>query len=79
MNPFATNKNKYLDNYASSLPAGASQSLTTPTYAQGNQALTRVPPKKPQTELERLIVEREELVGTGCYTDEDPLIQEMDR
>ena len=35
--------------------------------------------KAPQTELDRLIVEREELVGSGCYTQEDPLIMEMDR
>lgn len=31
------------------------------------------------TELERLLKEREDLVRTGCYTTDDPLIQELDR
>ena len=35
--------------------------------------------KGPKAELERLRQERAELVATGCYTDDDPLIQEMDR
>ena len=48
MNPFATNKNKYLDNYVSSLPAGDNQSASMPRYAQGgNQSLQKVAPKKP--------------------------------
>jgi hypothetical protein len=30
-------------------------------------------------ELERLIREREDLMRTGCYTQDDPLIQELER
>jgi hypothetical protein len=30
-------------------------------------------------ELERLNRERQELLNTGCYTPDDPLIQELDR
>jgi len=33
INPFKT-KNRYIDNYASGLPAGANQSLGTPHYQQ---------------------------------------------
>ena len=89
VNPFATTKNKYLDNFASSLPAGANQALNTPSYTIGAKAkiakqgagpgksLPTVPPKGLRTELDRLQNERRELVETGCYTDADPLIQEM--
>jgi hypothetical protein len=38
-----------------------------------------MPLKGPSTELERLQRERNELVQTGCYTDQDALIQDMDR
>ena len=31
------------------------------------------------SELDRLMKEREDLVRTGCYTQDDPLIQELDR
>lgn len=91
-NPFATTKNKYLDNFASSLPAGANQQLNTPSYTVGGgikqvgklqpgpgKSLPTNPPKGLRTELDRLVNERRELVETGCYTDADPLIQEMDR
>jgi hypothetical protein len=89
-NPFATTKNKYFDNFAKSkaddLPVGATQSLNTPNYGvqsgsaiQGgrSQAKTQLPlaqSKGPKAELERLRQERAELVATGCYTDDDPLI-----
>jgi len=32
LNPFKTSTNRYIDNYANSLPAGAAQNLTTPHY-----------------------------------------------
>lgn len=94
-NPFATTKNKYFDNFAKSkaddMPAGATQSLNTPNYGvqsgtafQGGRgqtkgALPQTQSKGPRAELDRLRQERSELVATGCYTDDDPLIQEMDR
>jgi hypothetical protein len=61
--------------------------MNTPTYmeapglkkAMTTAPLAKSPMKAPHTELDRLIQEREELVGSGCYTVEDPLIQEMDR
>lgn len=31
------------------------------------------------TEIQRLLKEREDLMHTGCYTQDDPLIQELDR
>ena len=90
VNPFATTKNKYFDNYARSRaeerPAGASQSLNTPNYGiqsgaanqggrgRGNASLPLTQSKGPRAELERLMKERTELVATGCYTDDDPLI-----
>mgnify|MGYP007047529118 CR=1 FL=1 len=99
LNPFATTKNKYFDNYAGTLPAGANQSLNTPTYtatgaagassgltaqnslsgnAQGmhpaGQGQKLATQKVPSSELERLQREREELVQTGCYNEDDPLI-----
>ena len=79
LNPFATTKNKYFDNFAASMPAGANQSLNTPTYAQQKGNLQTNASRGPKTELDRLLQEREELVQTGCYTEKDPLIQEMDR
>jgi len=30
-------------------------------------------------ELYRLIMEREDLMRTGCYSNDDPLIQELER
>jgi len=35
--------------------------------------------KGPKTDLQRLQGEKEELIQAGCYTKDDPLIQEMDR
>ena len=73
------------------MPAGATQSLNTPNYGvqsgtaiQGGRGQTKGPlpqtqSKGPRAELDRLRQERSELVATGCYTDDDPLIQEMDR
>lgn len=31
------------------------------------------------TEIQRLLKEREDLMQTGCYTQDDPLIKELDR
>lgn len=70
--------------------AGAGQSLNTPTYAaQGHQSgatagrtgppLQTSPQKGPKSELQRLLAERDELLSAGCYTQDDPLIQEMGR
>ena len=43
------------------------------------QNLPTSPQKGPKSELHRLTAEREELLQAGCYTADDPLIQEMDR
>ena len=75
------------------MPVGANQSLHTPNYGvqsgttalQGGRgqttkgSLPQTQSKGPRAELDRLKQERSELVATGCYTDDDPLIQEMDR
>ena len=37
------------------------------------------PATGPKADLQRLKLQREELVQTGCYTDSDPMIQELDR
>ena len=95
-NPFQTSTNRYLDNYANSLPAGATQGLTTPHYrapqyskntnppttiiqVKDHQPLKTLQPQGPKSDYQRLVQERAELVETGCYTKDDPLIQEMDR
>lgn len=60
--------------------AGTHQGNTTPHYNQtGHGPLKIQPMKRAETQLGRLQNERDELVQTGCYTDDDPLIQEMDR
>lgn len=90
INPFKTSTNRFIDNYAQSIPAGAVQGLTTPhyrapQYSKGKiQTLNQPPlqtiqPAGPKSDFERLSKERAELVETGCYTPDDPLIQEMDR
>ena len=35
--------------------------------------------KGPRGDLDRLMREKSSLLEAGCYTDDDPLIQEMDR
>ena len=35
--------------------------------------------KGPRAEIDRLFRERADLLQAGCYTEDDPLIQEMDR
>jgi len=59
--------------------AGAHQGNTTPHYTAAGTGPLKQVKKKGETELQRLLNERYELVQTGCYTDDDPLIQEMDR
>ena len=31
------------------------------------------------TDIDRIIKERDELLGTGCYTPDDPMIIELER
>ena len=92
MNPFLTNKQRYLDNYARSMAEnmpGATRDLATPQYgqiSQTGQKSTAMPTgmkplqtKGPRSDLDRLQAEKNELLDAGCYTEDDPLIQEMDR
>ena len=55
----------YLDNYAKH------QASTMKTGATSNVGGS--------SEVERLMREREELIRSGAYTNDDPLIQELDR
>jgi hypothetical protein len=73
-NPFATTKNKYFDNFANTQTVPNGQSLNTPNYAATGQGLKTNPPRGTKSELDRLVHEREELVGTGVYSEADPLI-----
>lgn len=99
INPFKS-QNKYIDNYANGLPAGANQSLGTPHYQQypgfnkpnpnvgsrvtgmgaRQKPLQTMPAQGgPRGDVERLQNERAQLVETGAYTNDDPLIVELDR
>ena len=54
-----------------------------PLFFVDNYAIQQPSPGKKWSvggdELERLLREREELMRTGCYSTDDPLIQELDR
>ena len=54
----------FVDNYAIQQPSPMKKTLA---FTNGND------------ELERLIREREDLMRTGCYSNDDPLIQELER
>jgi len=58
----------FLDNFAK----GKSSPLKSLGAVGVNQAVG-------SSELERLLKEREELLRTGIYSNEDPLIMELDR
>lgn len=69
---------------------GAHQSLTTPNYGRPEHVNTSgkkiipgvtasLPKQGPKYDLERLTREKAELMDSGAYTEDDPLIQEMDR
>jgi hypothetical protein len=53
-----------VDNYAIHQPSPMKKTLA---FTNGND------------ELDRLIREREDLMRTGCYSNDDPLIQELER
>lgn len=75
-------RNVYFDDYARKQSSPTRSGVGPIQHTQTANSFTRPPPNSGGNgacEWDRLMREREELLGTGTYTADDPLILEIDR